>query len=203
MSRALSRTGKVISGLLAWVLLALLPIGCASAPIHDLSDPEIQPRLKDFTVIDINYEPQVVSTMCGLANISSVLEVWGENTDQATILHEHPPRAPERGYSLGDLQKIAQAEGLKAYSLKEDEAFLDRQVAAGRPVILALGDDPTSKTAKVSASGSRPFHSVTICGSSKSQYLVMDPRGGFLTIEREALERAWKETDYSCLLVAR
>jgi ABC-type bacteriocin/lantibiotic exporter with double-glycine peptidase domain len=202
MSRTYSRIVKVISGLLAWVCLALLPIGCASAPIHDLGDPEIQPRLKDFTVIDVKYKPQVVSTMCGLANISSVLEVWGVNADQSTILHVHPPRAPERGYSLGELQKIAQADGLKAYSLKEDEAFLDRQVAAGRPVIVALGDDPTSETEKITGIGSRPFHSVTICGSSKSQYLVMDPRGGFLIVEREALERAWKETDYSCLLVA-
>lgn len=174
--------------------------GCANGKVVTLDDPKIESKLDGFKVVHLDYSPQAVSTLCGLACLTSVLNAWDVNVSQESILKEHPPADLKKGYSLGELRKISEDFELKAYCLEGDSDFLKKHLKAGRPVVIALGEGASDEEGEDTKA---PYHSVVVCGFGQDCFLVMDPNLGFLLLKKERLLTTWKQAGNAALLVAR
>jgi ABC-type bacteriocin/lantibiotic exporter with double-glycine peptidase domain len=75
-------------------------------------------------------------TDCGLAALAMVAGSWGRQWSVAELSRQLPPT--ERGIKLGALRDLARARGLEAYAIKGTSRDLERELAAGRPVLLGL-----------------------------------------------------------------
>jgi len=75
-------------------------------------------------------------TDCGLAALAMVAGTWGRAWSVDDLNRQLPPT--DKGVKLGALRDLARARGLEAYAIKGTTKDLERELQAGRPVVLGL-----------------------------------------------------------------
>jgi len=199
------------------LLLLLLPLaalagGCAT-PIQSIHDSRIADRKPTVHAVDVEFVRQQTKYSCGAAALESVLTYWDAPLSQSWLLENVPPASIKYGYRIGELKAIAQARNLKAFAVEADFAFLEKQIDAGRPVIVPL------ETKYLSGVYDYPFlgpisqfvyqtfmpsysHYVVVFGYEPERIWVMDPNEGMRSIKRKKFLKEWKKRGHAALLIA-
>ncbi len=183
--------------------------------------PEFQKKLGDFAYSEVEAVKQTAQKSCGPACLSCVLKYWEKPVSEPDLVAKYPAIG-ELGWSLAQLQRMAQAEGLLAFAVAMNkggrgvEAEVSSHLAKGRPVIAALYVPqgryfgralPVIET--LDRRSFHPFgagemwkhHYVVICGEKDGEYLVMDPAyGGIAPVQKGQLLNFWAGEKYAALL---
>lgn len=167
-------------------------------------------------VIPLPVEEQLTLFSCGLACLVSVMNYWGVNVQQQHLLDRYPPEHGSRGYSMGELKKIASDHNAKAYNLQGGYTFLKQQIAKGRPLITPLlipyGEFEFTAIRKIPGAGrlfsglSRRFsgaysHFVAVSAIGNGRVLFMNPMYGLQEVEESGFVDMWKQKKQSILFV--
>ena len=182
-----------------WAPLAAMAFALSAAgPVERVQSlpPEAQ-----AAALDVHYHRQTKESSCGAAALHSVMEYWGDKTvQQASIIKDHPPANEREGYSLGEMKRIAQSLGFKAFVVAGAEGFLSRQLGLGRPVIVpvtlefgkqeaqALGLTAEEYEKIREKHGLRYNHFLVIIGRSKDFFVALDPAKGIYLVDKNSLE---------------
>lgn len=120
---------------------------------------------------------------CGSASLASLLRFhYGRDVDEEAVFRGmwrdgDRPQIRRAGFSLLDMKRYLEANGLKADGYKVD---LDKVAAGGLPGI-----------ALITVQGYRHF--VVVKGVSRHEVLVGDPAQGIRVIDRAQFERTWNK----------
>jgi ABC-type bacteriocin/lantibiotic exporter with double-glycine peptidase domain len=132
---------------------------------------------------------------CGAAALTSVLDHWqpGVGVEEVRQL-TGPPDAD--GIEAGRLRAVAQRRGLQAFLIAGSLADLDRELGAGRPVLVGL-----VRTHR----RSRVTHYQVIAGRHAGRALLLsaDPERGWLVIPLETFLAEWEPAQRLTLIVSR
>jgi ABC-type bacteriocin/lantibiotic exporter with double-glycine peptidase domain len=118
-------------------LLLVLAVACRSylGTAHDVS-----PRVLDepgwLRVHGVQFLPQRSESDCGAAAIGMVVGFW-TRTPPDTIAATLRP-APAAGIKAARLREVARSRALAAYVIAGEVADLERELAAGRPVLVGM-----------------------------------------------------------------
>ena len=154
----------------------------------------------------------------GIATLTSVIRYWDNEAQESELALKYPPAEPG-GYTMMQLRRIAVDEGLMAFSITmkmEPLAQLGEQLEHGRPVLVSLrfpdGTYFGNATAIVEALArekkgtpvpvidpTRPYFFI-VFGQSESQFLLMDPQLGVVSVDKPVFTRYWKEQKFAALL---
>jgi len=154
----------------------------------------------------------------GIATLTSVIRYWDNEALESELAVKYPPAEPG-GYTMMQLRRIAVDEGLMAFSITmkmEPLAQLGEQLEHGRPVLVSLrfpdGTYFGNPTAVVEALArdkegtpvpaidpTRTYYFI-VFGQSESQFLLMDPQLGVVSVDKPVFTRYWKEQKYAALL---
>ncbi len=99
----------------------------------------VAPIALDATWVHAAATPVVVQakeTDCGLAALAMVAGAWGKRWSVSELAQAMPPG--DKGVKLSVLRDYARAHGLEAYALAATPHDLQRELTAGRPVVLGL-----------------------------------------------------------------
>lgn len=177
--------------------LALLFLSCSST-ITDIHDNRIKVQLRAAIYVDVPFVPQSSGKDCGAAALSSVGQFWDFDMTPRAILKKYPLKSDAYGYSMGELKRIAQREGLAAFVLPGNFTLIEEQIRSGRPLIVPIQIDTIPMVMQ-------PFdHYVIIVGMSKarSTIIVMDPQKGLITLKRIDFMKAWSAKGKAILIAA-
>lgn len=135
-------------------------------------------------------------TDCGLAALAMVAGRWhvALTLDQARRMVKAPTPTGQR---LGDLREAARARGLLAFAVSGDEAMLEHEVRAGRPVIVGLLR-PYGRDRALSH-----YEVVVALRASDDghQVVTIDPAGGWQVRPWTELDAEWKPAGRPALVV--
>ena len=131
---------------------------------------------------------------CGSAAISMVMQYWASRSGQAASDLAEPQQIQaaldprdERGIAASDMGRYFRASGYRVFAFPANWSDLQRQVQAGRPLIVSL-----------KASGPwGPLHYVVVVGidAQRGYVFLNDPaRQKLLRISREGFESEWNPT---------
>jgi len=194
------------------VISTLLLSGCINLPIREINDKGLQDDLVGMSYIDLPYVEQETPISCGLAVTQSVTQYWDTPIDQSLTFKEMPPEDTAEGYSLAELKDIiTRRSKLKAFIIKGDEALLNKMVAKGRPIIVAIRSEARSfieppfefmrRLVRIIAPEFK--HYIVVIGIDKSRVAVMDPAQGYYVIEQKRFAQIWAEMGNASLLIAK
>jgi ABC-type bacteriocin/lantibiotic exporter with double-glycine peptidase domain len=172
--------------------LAALAGGCASWG----SVPERLHREPGWRAVpDVHAFAQTGQRDCGTAALASVLHHWEPALDLEAVRRlTGPPDA--NGITAGRLRAVARDRGLRAYLVPGSLADLDRELAAGRPVLVGL----------VRSSGrTRVAHYEVVAGYHPGKRLVLaaDPARGWTTASVDDFLAEWEPARRLILVVSR
>ncbi len=157
---------------------------------------------------------QLTNYSCGLAGLSCIMDYWQVQNNREKLLNSHPPLRASKGYSLGELKRIATGKGLKAFAIHGSFEFLKKQLARERPVLVAVEipynfyqlqkakEIPLVGELFEAISGSTFSHFMVVYGLSQKEIKVMDPMYGLKSIARDNFLDMWKRMKKSMLLVS-
>ncbi len=177
--------------------LALLVAGCASGytgHARDFAPTRLASEPGWVSVRDVPVARQVEEADCGAAAIAMVVAYWtgGEPGRIAAALRP----APAKGIAAGRLRDLARGRGLAAFIVRGDVADLEREVAAGRPVVVGLVK-PYGKKKVLT-------HYEVVVGLNRQRKLVvtLDPAAGWRENELAAFLREWEPSKRLTLVVS-
>lgn len=130
---------------------------------------------------------------CGAAAIAMVVAYW-QGGDPDAIAGELRP-APERGIAAGRLRDLARRRGLAAFIVRGELGDLEREIRAGRPVLVGL----------VKPHGRRALtHYEVVVGLHRDKKLIvtLDPAFGWRQNEIAAFLREWSPSKRLALVVS-
>jgi ABC-type bacteriocin/lantibiotic exporter with double-glycine peptidase domain len=183
----------------------------------DSHSPQFQKTYGEFDYCGIRAVKQTQSNSCGIACLTSVLNYWGIEITEQDILTEFPKSAKE-GYPILELKQIAENKGLQAYAISMQEhpiRQLKKEILKGRPVVCAVHfprmlyfayDVPIYGQVYrnlIWTFGPRKSHYIIVAGVDSTEFLIMDPVRGFVSIDQKDFESCWKEKSHAVLLCAR
>jgi len=195
------------------VFLVILISGCSSAPMT--TKDKLFDKYLSYDYCKLDASRQSIDNSCGVACLSSVLNYWNIESSEDYLLRKY---AKESGYSILELSKISEDEGLRSYSLSMYESpkkQLDEQLSKGRPVICAtmlpyalnsldgiplFGSTYRNLTWML---GHRRNHYVVVFGWNYKNYLVMDPSFGIISLDKKKFYKCWKDGGYCVLLCGK
>lgn len=133
---------------------------------------------------------------CGLAALAMVAGRWHVAMTIDDV--RRSVRAPTpRGVALGDLRTAARAHGLLAFAVSGDEAMLEHEVRAGRPVIVGLlrpyGRDRATSHFEVVVA--------LRAADGDHQVVTIDPAGGWMIRTWADLDAEWRPAGRPALVV--
>lgn len=129
---------------------------------------------------------------CGAAALAMVIGYWQDRASPAPAADEqaraifaalYDPDA--EGIFATDMERHLKARGFRTFAFHGDWQDVERHIARGRPLIVAL--KPGRRA---------PLHYVVVAGFDSARGLVLlnDPaRRKLLPVERSEFERTWKE----------
>lgn len=187
--------------------------GCAHyiTDLNNTENTELKFRLEHIPHINVSYVKQLDAVTCGLAALQSVAQYWGVVLDQSQLFKTRPPKNTESGYSLGELSEFATEAGFTAFVIRADQAFLEKQISKGRPLIVALKIKPLLPVnipnglsgLVVKAITPSYNHFVVLMGIGNDQVAVMDPVQGYYLLNIDEFNEMWKKMSNVVLLAAR
>ncbi len=167
-------------------------------------------------LLPVQHDQQIDGAACGAHALASVVNYWrGAGTVSGNdIFRSAPPADPKAGYSMAELQALAQSQNLVSSAVRLPAAGLKAELEAGRPVLVpvqvpsifvqtwqlpganvpVLGFPAgfiTSRAAWLSEkTGSNLLnHYVLVSGYDGDTFIVMEPVMGLRTISAERLAR--------------
>lgn len=167
-------------------------------------------------LLPVQHDQQIDGAACGAHALASVVNYWrGPGTVAGNdIFLAHPPADTKAGYSMAELQALAQALDLVSSAVRLPAAGLKTELEAGRPVLVPVqvpsiyvqtwqlpgANVPvigfpasfiTSRAAWLSEkTGSNLLnHYVLVAGYDGDTFIVMEPIMGLRTISAERLAR--------------
>ena len=195
--RAASCRAVRLSNRFAVSCLALLLLSCSSV-ITDINDDRIETQLRAAIYLDVPFVGQSSQKDCGAAALSAVGQYWDFDMTPRAILRKYPLKPDASGYSMGELKRIAQKEGLAAFVVSGQFSLIEEQILSGRPLIVPLKIDTIPMIIK-------PVdHYVIVVGMSKarSTVILMDPQKGIITLKRMDFLKAWSAKEKAILIAA-
>ena len=130
------------------------------------------------------------------------------------ILTKYPPHSKEKGYSLGELKRIAKKYSLKSFVVGGTAEFLRKQIDAGRPVIVPVKLQYDADELAKHGLSSEDYDKVTkkydlvydhylaVIGYGENSFVVIDPARGIYEITVEEFENIWGLHQNATLLVS-
>ncbi|MEM9479494.1 MAG: hypothetical protein AAGA58_07565 [Verrucomicrobiota bacterium] len=151
----------------------------------------------------------------GLASLATVLNYWDTEASEAALAERYP--VEDSTYPILKLRRIAIDEGLMAFALTMKQKPLEQmgeQLEHGRPVIVPLEQqegeffgapvDDLEEFSSVrrgeAASSGDGIRYVVVFGQSESQFLVLDPGFGIVSVDKDVFGEEWGKKKYSALL---
>lgn len=161
---------------------------------------------RDFSPAAIGHEPgwvavpgispvrQATEYECGAAAIAMVVSYWTGAPADRLVAELRP--VPERGLAAGRLRAFARAHGLAAYLIRAEIADLEREVAAGRPVLVGM--------AKPQRRGVLSHYEVVVAVHRASRRIVtLDPGRGWQENTFTGFLTEWRPVRGLALMVSR
>jgi ABC-type bacteriocin/lantibiotic exporter with double-glycine peptidase domain len=173
-------------------VLAILASGCATwgaAPEQIRREPgwRAVPGVQAFA--------QTGPRDCGTAALASVLHHWEPALDLDAVRRLTGPPDGD-GIAAGRLRAVARERGLRAHLVPGTIADLDRELSAGRPVLVGL----------VRGRGrTRLAHYEVIAGyhAARALLLAADPQRGWTVVPVERFLAEWQPARRLTLVVSR
>ncbi|MCF8107569.1 MAG: hypothetical protein K9J81_01100 [Desulfohalobiaceae bacterium] len=165
--------------------------------------------------LKLRFTRQQTGSSCGLAGLSSIMDYWGVRNDPGRLLQQHPARS-SKGYSLGELKRIATEKGFSAFAMKGSFGFLKQQLVKERPLLVAMEVPYNLYTVQkirripllgklfgLSAEVQSFSHFMVVRGINKTDIQLMDPMYGLRSLPRQRFLEMWSKMDKALLLVGR
>jgi ABC-type bacteriocin/lantibiotic exporter with double-glycine peptidase domain len=173
------------------LVLAILASGCATwgaAPERVRREPGWQavPEVRAFA--------QTGPRDCGPAALASVLNHWEPALDLEAVRRLTGPPDDE-GMAAGRLRAVARGRGLHAHLISGTLADLDREVQAGRPVLVGVVRIHGRK---------RLAHYQVVAGyhAGRALLLAADPERGWTVVPVEQFLAEWQPARRLALVVS-
>jgi ABC-type bacteriocin/lantibiotic exporter with double-glycine peptidase domain len=132
---------------------------------------------------------------CGPVAAAIVLGTWGRRVDPDALRAEtHIP--PDRGLTAGTLRNLIKTRGLSAYLVQGEVADLERELGAGRPVLVGLAKPFSDKQAL--------GHYEVVVGLHREKGLIVtvDPGSGWTEYSLDVFMAEWQPTQKLTLIVS-
>ncbi len=177
--------------------LVLLVAGCASGysgQARDFTPTRLADEPGWVAVRGVPVERQIEEADCGAAAVAMVVAYWTGGEPRAIAAALRP--APEKGIAAGRLRDLARSRGLAAFLVRGEVADLEREVAAGRPVVVGLVK-PYGKKKVLT-------HYEVVVGLNRQKKLVvtLDPAAGWRENGLAAFVREWEPAKRLALVVS-
>jgi tetratricopeptide (TPR) repeat protein len=187
VDRAGSRRALLAS---AW-LLATVGVGCVTLP------PRSRAPGPQASVLDHAPVRSFADDQCGPGSLSVVLETLGDAVSEAELAASLP-RAPGGGVLSVDLLLAARQRGFEAALLTGDADAVQREIQAGRPVILML------RMLNVPGRRGDIYHYVVVDGHDPGRSLlrIQFGDGNARWVSPAQLEGAWAGGGHAMLTVS-
>ncbi|HLU68356.1 MAG TPA: papain-like cysteine protease family protein [Kofleriaceae bacterium] len=130
---------------------------------------------------------------CGAAAIAMVVSFWTGLPGEAIAGELRP--APEDGLDAGRLRAVARARGLAAYLVRGTVADLERELRAGRPVLVGMAKPHRTRVYT---------HYEVVIGLHPGRRLVvtLDPSEGWRQNTLEGFLAEWRPAHHLALVVS-
>jgi ABC-type bacteriocin/lantibiotic exporter with double-glycine peptidase domain len=179
----------------AVVVAVALAAGCSSytGQARDFSPARLSSEPGWLRVRGVPLERQVEEADCGAAAIAMVIAYWTGGAPPAIARALRP--APERGIAAGRMRDLARRSGLAAFIVRGELADLEREIAAGRPVVVGL----------VKPHGKRVLtHYEVVVGLHRARKIVVtiDPASGWRENGVDAFLAEWSPSKRLALMVS-
>jgi len=179
---------------LAFVLAgAILASGCYRGGAHPTSASALRAG-SGWVLLDVPLVLQEGERDCGAAAVSMVLGFWGLPTAQDAI-RAASALPKDRALPATFLRTYLRERGLQAFLLEGTLKDLERELRAGRPVLVGV----VKPYLKTSVS-----HYLVVVGlnAALSQLAVLDPADGWRTYTFEAFSAEWAPARSLTLVVS-
>ena len=171
--------------------------GCATVSTYAGSarpfDPQRLERESGWLVVrDVPVVRQKSEIDCGAAAIAMVVSYWTTEPLAGVLAELRPVRPP--GLQAGRLRDVARRRDLAAYLVSGQVADLERELAAGRPVLVGL--------VKPQVEGALTHYEVVV-GFHRQKRLVvtLDPAEGWRQNDLPAFLGEWKPASNLALVI--
>jgi ABC-type bacteriocin/lantibiotic exporter with double-glycine peptidase domain len=135
---------------------------------------------------------------CGPTALAMVAQRWDVPLSRDAAIAALPEPPPE-GASLGDLRDLARRRGLSAFAIAADRATLERELRAGRPVLLGLHAPYGDRYVQ-------SHYEVLVATRSDeagggASFVTIDPARGWRRRSWEDLDAEWRPAGRPALVV--
>lgn len=137
---------------------------------------------------------------CGAAALSAVMEYWRRPPIAPALMRENIDAAlrtkPDQGLSAGALRDYARKQGFRAFVFNGELADLQHEIDVGRPVIVGVHKELSSKEFLSHYEVVVGFH------AEKQRVLLYDPARGLTENRLSGFLEEWKRAKQTTLVVA-
>jgi ABC-type bacteriocin/lantibiotic exporter with double-glycine peptidase domain len=176
--------------------VALVAAGCTgyTGAARSFSPQRLSTEPGWLALRGVPFERQVEEADCGAAAIAMVIAYWTGRAPRAIAAALRP--APEKGIEAGRLRDLAHRRGLAAFIVRGQLADLERELAAGRPVLVGLVKPHGPKRVLT--------HYEVVVGLHKGRKLIvtLDPASGWRENSLEAFLDEWAPSKRLALVVS-
>ncbi len=182
----------------AWILgLVVVCAGCAG--VRELGKPFEPNRLArepGWTAApNVPVLRQTRELDCGPVATAILLRFWGKHGEPDALRAEAGVK-PDRGLPAGTIRDLLTARGLSAFLVEGELGDLQRELAAGRPVLVGLAK-PFSKDKALGH-----YEIVTAMNPALAQVVTVDPGAGWREYSLDVFRAEWEPTKNLTLIVA-
>src|SRR5882672_9652662 len=131
---------------------------------------------------------------CGPVATAMLLEYWGQRVEPDALRVEAGLK-PDRGLAARTIRHLLRARGLVAFLVVGDVGGLQRELAAGRPVLVGMA----KPFAKDEALGH--YEIVIAMNPGLNEVVTVDPSFGYWTYALEVFKAQWEPTKRLTLIV--
>lgn len=132
---------------------------------------------------------------CGPVATAMLLEFWGKSAAPDALRAEAGVK-PDRGLPAGTIRDLIAARGLAAFLVEGDLGDLQRELAAGRPVLVGLGKPFTRDKAL------GHYEIVAAMNPTLAEVVTVDPGAGWREYPVDVFRAQWELAKRLTLIVA-
>jgi len=180
----------------AIVLVVALLTACSSyrGTARSVAPSKIAAEPGWILIRDVPYVEQEGETECGAAAIAMVVSYWTKSEPKPIVASFRP--VPERGLAAARLRDYARTMGLASFVIEGTFEDLQRELKAGRPVVVGL-TKPYGRKKVLD-------HYEVVVGVHPGRRLVvtLDPANGWQQDDVDGFAREWKPAGYVTLIVS-
>jgi ABC-type bacteriocin/lantibiotic exporter with double-glycine peptidase domain len=132
---------------------------------------------------------------CGPVATAMLLGYWGHRVDP-DVLRAEAGLKPDRGLPAGTIRDLVKARGLRAFLVEGEVDDLERELRAGRPVLVGLAKAFNDKQAL--------GHYEIVAGLNRAagRVVTVDPASGWREASLDAFMAEWQPTKKLLLIVS-